>query len=761
MCGTPDGLDAFSNYTLGHFLTFFLSLHFAWNGAIAISAFLSGYFVFLSLEKQFRLSRESALLGGFIYLTLSVNVPTENPTFFLPVLFVLATQWIHTRRFYWAFLLSIANAWYYLSANPQYVIYSSMFLFVYILVFLRKNSPKRHYFFLFLKTCIPFLLTLGLICFHLFRVYQLLSLSHRQQAVGGIINILFPTEWIGMIFPGYLYNSLDPTLNFLHDVIRQGILRKFLPFLKLRFLEAPYVGIVPLLLAFLLILKEKKHSIEKFLGISAVCILGYLILNPLFFFIQYIPVLKDLPVINRIYLIYGFAVSLLAAFGFAAFDQHRERASRISRSIKIITTLLLALILLRLFLWCVVSFWKNALTAFSLSHILPMVLKQNFYFASEDFYRGRILQIIAYLKCWASPLNTIYANPILILSLTFIGITSYFKGWLSRRVLFLFFLGVIFLDSFFNLRPTTAYSAQSLTPLRQEADFILQDPGLFRVLPLQPFIDPKNPALVDFRQIDTRNIVLRPETNLLYPLQTPEGYRSLVKKRYVDFFQLLAKKEIPGWLLGEIEEFDDYYADMANIKYVITMKDASLKQYDLVYESGKYKIFKNSDALPRAYIVHEAEVVNDGAKVLNRLREKKTDFQKTVLLENPRYANGLYGKMPDRAGLDDEITIETYNANELVMNISLFEDGFLVITDAFDTGWKAYLDGKQTTISRANYIFKSVKVPKGKHQVKFVYVPAIMRLGLIIASATFVLGFFLSFIDFLNARKLGNVRTKR
>ena len=682
LCGTPDGLDAFSNYSLGHFLAFFLSLHDAWNGAIVLSAFLSGYFVFFTLERHFRLNRDAALLGGFIYLTLSVNVPTENPTFFLPILFVLATEWIRTRRFYWAFLLSIANAWYYLSANPQYVIYSAMFLFAYIMVFLHKCNPKRHKALLVLETLLPFLLTAGLISFHLLRVYQLLLVSHRQRAVGGVINVLLPTELMGMIFPGYSSNSIDPTLNFLPDVVRQGILRKFVPFLRLRFLEAPYVGILPIFLAFSLFLREKIRPVEKFLWGTTICILVYLIFNPLFFFVRYIPVLKDLPVINRIYLVYGFGISLLAAFAFNSIDQCRDHAGRFGKTVKILASSFLVIIFLRLLLWGCVSRWGDFLTSFSTDHALPFILKQKFYMASDAFYRARIIQLITFMKYWASPLNAFYFNPVLILLPALAAFAVFLRGWLSRKFLFIVLMGLIFLDSFFNLRPKTAYSEPSLLPFRQEAATILQDQGLFRVLPLQPVIDASHPPLVDGRQLDTRTIVLRPETNLLYRLQTPEGYRSLIKKRYVDFFQLLAKKDIGGWLLGEIDNVDDYFADMANIRYFITTKERHLDGYDLIRDGEKYRIFKNPDALDRAYVVHQAEVVNDGAKILKLLREKAIDFRKTVLLEDPGCPNGLYGALPDRAEIHDAVVIKKYNANELVLSASLAQDGFLVVTDA-------------------------------------------------------------------------------
>lgn len=567
------------------------------------------------------------------------------------------------------------------------------------------------------------------------------------------MNVWFPTEFIGMIIPGYLNNSIDPTLNFLQDVMSKAFLSKFTPSLRLRLFAAPYVGILPLFLAFSFFFREKKQPVEKFFLTFIVCVLVYLIFNPLFFFVRYIPLLKDLPQINRIYLLYGFGMSLLAAFSFNSIDQCREKAQRLSRILMSFFIGFLVFLLVRLLIWGGVCAWESSLTAFSMDHILPVILKQKFYLASTDFYRARILQIIVYLKYWASPFNAIYANPVIVVTLVFFGFMSFLKGRLNRGVLFLLFFGVIFLDSFINLRPNKAYSAQSLMPLQKEANWILQNQGLFRVLPLQPPIDSRNPPTIDTRRLDTRAIILWPETNLLYPLQSPEGYRSLIRRRYVDFFQRLAKKDISGWRMGEIDDVDDYFADMANIKYFIVQKDTLLKQYPLIHETEEYRIFKNPDALERAYIVHRAEVLNDGVAVLERFQKKSVDLKNVILLEDSRSVPGFYGDFPDSAKGSESANITKYDANNMTIDAMLMADGFLVVTDSFDAGWKAYVDSREVPVNCANYIFKAVKVSKGKHQIQFRFEPPFMRRGLLIAIIAFLAGVLFSILDYLKSRK--------
>jgi uncharacterized membrane protein YfhO len=63
----------------------------------------------------------------------------------------------------------------------------------------------------------------------------------------------------------------------------------------------------------------------------------------------------------------------------------------------------------------------------------------------------------------------------------------------------------------------------------------------------------------------------------------------------------------------------------------------------------------------------------------------------------------------------------------------------LFVSDLFYPGWKAYLDGKKTNIYTANYAFRAIEVPVGKHEVKFVYRPDSFNTGLKITGFSFLL----------------------
>ncbi len=68
----------------------------------------------------------------------------------------------------------------------------------------------------------------------------------------------------------------------------------------------------------------------------------------------------------------------------------------------------------------------------------------------------------------------------------------------------------------------------------------------------------------------------------------------------------------------------------------------------------------------------------------------------------------------------------------------------LVLSDAYDSGWQAKIDGQLTKIYRANYNFRAVIVPKGEHQIVFQYKPRSFKIGVYLSGVTLLLLIFLA-----------------
>ncbi len=77
--------------------------------------------------------------------------------------------------------------------------------------------------------------------------------------------------------------------------------------------------------------------------------------------------------------------------------------------------------------------------------------------------------------------------------------------------------------------------------------------------------------------------------------------------------------------------------------------------------------------------------------------------------------------------------IKKYSQRDIEIEATSSNGGFLVLTDTFYPGWKVFIDGKESKIYHANYIFRAVEIPKGNHIVKFEYKPFFYAVGKIVS----------------------------
>ncbi|MGG5342832.1 YfhO family protein [Enterococcus sp. AZ192] len=108
-----------------------------------------------------------------------------------------------------------------------------------------------------------------------------------------------------------------------------------------------------------------------------------------------------------------------------------------------------------------------------------------------------------------------------------------------------------------------------------------------------------------------------------------------------------------------------------------------------------------------------------------------------VFLNTEKFAEETK-KMQEKA---IDFTVDGRQANA---EVSLDEDQVLLTTIPYDKGWKAYIDGEKVEITTFKDAFLSLKIPKGQHEIQFVYLPQ----GFAIGASLFV-GCILLFILFV------------
>jgi hypothetical protein len=71
--------------------------------------------------------------------------------------------------------------------------------------------------------------------------------------------------------------------------------------------------------------------------------------------------------------------------------------------------------------------------------------------------------------------------------------------------------------------------------------------------------------------------------------------------------------------------------------------------------------------------------------------------------------------------------------NTIRIEVDFPADGYLVLAVMNDHGWEAFLDGERVPVLQADYAFRAVRVPAGKHVVEFTYTPLAFWVGALLS----------------------------
>jgi hypothetical protein len=150
-------------------------------------------------------------------------------------------------------------------------------------------------------------------------------------------------------------------------------------------------------------------------------------------------------------------------------------------------------------------------------------------------------------------------------------------------------------------------------------------------------------------------------------------------------------------------------------------------------------IYENPNVLPRAFVVHRAQVV-PAAELLDRLNAQDFNPWTTVLLESPlpdEQARQL-AAAPWRSGSVAHIT--RYDLHDVEITAEMQAPGVLVLSDQWYPGWQVTVDGVDAPLLRTDYALRGVFVPAGTHQVAFRFRPLMLYFGLALAGITLAFG---------------------
>lgn len=499
--------------------------------------------------------------------------------------------------------------------------------------------------------------------------FQLSSATARadwtyQQAVG---YSLAPPQWIGLLIPGFF--GRGPQLHW-------GLWPR---------VEAGYLGILPLALAFLALLARRDRTTWTLLGVSGVSFLLALgVYSIPHGWMSLLPGVNLLRAPARLVMVTDFGLAALAGIGLHVLigpigqSETWKALTRLGDGLGWIAKAVL-------------------IVAVPLT-FAALLLAQD----KDPAFYGRVSVAAIAILLFAA------------LILASWGLVAARRAnWVSPQTIAVLALALIFLD----LASTSAY--EDLGETDPTAGFNHPDIVAFLAQETDPF------------RIDARtgiDAIWQPNTALFYGLDDVWG---LVNPSMLSSYE--------RYWNGMGSRSTRLY-DFLNAKYIVGAKDVVLDwdKYELVFDQDPdLSVYRNRNVLPRAMVIHDAQIASNSEQAWNAIQDPSFDPSKQVIVE----ANGVAVPSSSAPSGDELIRWVERTNNTLTLEVSTTSPGYLVLSEVWYPGWIAEteLGGRveRQPVLRANTTFRAIPLwESGTYQVRLRFAPLGWTLGVAISLAT-------------------------
>ncbi len=198
-------------------------------------------------------------------------------------------------------------------------------------------------------------------------------------------------------------------------------------------------------------------------------------------------------------------------------------------------------------------------------------------------------------------------------------------------------------------------------------------------------------------------------------------------------------EEVTGHHGNELRRYREFVADenvakmrfinLLNVKYIMTRSSIEHPLFKKVFSGDGVIVYENLDMLPRSFIVHRYEVIEDADRVLKRLLEESFDYRNCIILEEDP------GVTLEPAGTDtttdsgEWTRIKDETVNSFFLECELVKPGFVFLSENYYPSWKAFEGDTEIPVYRSDYTFRAVYLEEGRHRIHFRFESFPMKLG--------------------------------
>ncbi|HNY39197.1 MAG TPA: hypothetical protein PKJ41_02330 [Bryobacteraceae bacterium] len=168
--------------------------------------------------------------------------------------------------------------------------------------------------------------------------------------------------------------------------------------------------------------------------------------------------------------------------------------------------------------------------------------------------------------------------------------------------------------------------------------------------------------------------------------------------------------------------------------FLVSDKPSGNHTVDVFTGKSGLKVFKDPEALPRAFAVHELLewLPVHTAEMMNHHYRERLSQAAFVTGPPPRLES-----CPDRPS---QARLTLHHPSNVRIEAKMGCRGMVVLTDTHFPGWKATVDGVETPILEVDGAFRGVVVGAGSHRIEMVYRPVSVLAGAAMTGMTWLGG---------------------
>ncbi|MBM4176015.1 MAG: YfhO family protein [Ignavibacteria bacterium] len=494
----------------------------------------------------------------------------------------------------------------------------------------------------------------------------------------------YATNW--SFSPGEVLTFIMPSFYGYGNSIYQGELSQNQPvevntyWGQMPFVDVPqYMGILIFVFALFGLYYRRKEPFVQFLGILSFVslLISFGRTFPVFydFMFYYFPLFDKFRVPSMILNLLQISFPILAALGVAHFVREKNAGRPIKDNLV-----------------------KYFLFGFAGLFVLSIILKGGL----ESWYLDLLSQSQKVQRELFQYTYDMFMSDTMISSaIAVIGIGLLY-GFLKNKVSKEFFIAIVIVLTVFDLFSISSRGMKKFDESEMDQNFeapsyvneIKKDSSLYRILNLK-----QDGSLGSFNQHSNYHVS--------FLLQDFYGYSGAKPRTYQDLVDVIGVSNPTLWR-------------MLNVKYIITDKPFGDSLIKPIFSDEKSSVQLNGGALPRAYFVNRYEV-KQTPEVLNMIKRNEFDPLDVLFFETDQNLD-----LPniDPPTNDAYVNITKYVFETINIEVNATGNNLLFLGDTYyPIGWKAFIDGKETRIYRANHGFRAIVVSPGKHKIEFRYEP--------------------------------------